>query len=96
VADEGELELALHLRRPAGEVPHDNGGKTFDIDATSKREGVTTNEITYGVITSRSYHPGTVCTLLMDSSVRSIANNITLQTWQGLGTRGDGEVLTDF
>jgi prepilin-type N-terminal cleavage/methylation domain-containing protein len=81
---------------PNTKVPHVNGGVTYDIDASSSREGVSPTAITYGVITSRSYHPGTVCTLLMDSSVRSIAANINLQTWQSLGTRGDGEVVQDF
>jgi prepilin-type N-terminal cleavage/methylation domain-containing protein len=81
---------------PNTKVPHVSGGKTFDIDVSSSREGVSPTAITYGVITSRSYHPGTVCTLLMDSSVRSISASINLTTWRALGGRGDGEVVQDF
>lgn len=77
-------------------VPHVNGSTTFDIDVSSSREGASATAITYGVITSRSYHPGTVSVLLMDSSVRSVSNSIQLATWQALGTRADGEVLQDY
>ncbi|QDU30560.1 hypothetical protein ETAA8_57060 [Anatilimnocola aggregata] len=81
---------------PNTKVPHVSGGKTFDIDVSSMREGATTTDNTYGVITSRSYHPGTVCTLLMDSSVRSISSTVNLATWRALGTRNDGDIPGDF
>jgi len=77
-------------------VPHVNGGTTYDIDVCSSREGASATLVTYGVITSRSYHTGIVNSLLMDGSVRSISNNIDLNTWRNLGARADGNVLGDF
>lgn len=81
---------------PNTKVPHISGGQTFDIDVSSSREGRNLTDTTYGVITSRSYHPGVVNSLLMDGSVRSIAETVDLQTWRGLGTRSGGEVLGEF
>jgi hypothetical protein len=40
-------------------VPHVVDGFVYDMDVSSSREGRSPTEITYGVITSRSYHPGT-------------------------------------
>ncbi len=72
-------------------VPHIVGGQTFDIDVSSSREGRSTTEITYGVITSRSYHTGMVNVLMMDGSVHSANENIDLGTWRNLGDRADGQ-----
>lgn len=77
-------------------VPHVVGGVIYDIDVSSSREGRNATDITYGIITSRSYHPGTVQVLLMDGSVRSISENIERGAWQSLGTRAGGEVLPRF
>lgn len=77
-------------------VPYLLDGRTYDIDVSSSREGVSPTAPTYGVITSRSYHPGVVNTLNMDGSVRTIANTIQLSTWRALGTRDRGEVLSDI
>lgn len=77
-------------------VPYSVGSMTYDIDVTSSREGRNFVDATYAVITSRSYHPGVVCVLLMDGSVRSVAETINLATWRGLSTRAGGEVLGDF
>lgn len=77
-------------------VPHTVGNLTYDIDVSSSREGRSLTDVTYGVITSRSYHPGTVSTLFMDGSVRSIAETIELVTWRALGSRAGGEVLGEF
>jgi prepilin-type N-terminal cleavage/methylation domain-containing protein/prepilin-type processing-associated H-X9-DG protein len=65
-----------------------------DIDYTSRQEATSDTEATYAVITSRSYHPGTVNVAMMDGSVRSIAEEIDLATWRSLGTRVGGEVNT--
>jgi len=61
------------------------------------REGRSATLPTYAVITSRSYHTGGVSVLLMDGSVRAMANSVELQVWRGLGSRAGGEVaiLTD-
>ena len=77
-------------------VPHVDGGTTYDVDYTSNREGKTTDQITYAAVTSRSYHAGTVTSLLMDGSVRSISENIHLATWRNLGSRNDGNPIGEF
>jgi prepilin-type N-terminal cleavage/methylation domain-containing protein len=77
-------------------VPFVVNGQTVDVDVCSSREGNSATLPTYGVITSRSYHVGTVNSLLMDGSVRSISNNIDLGTWQRLGQRADGQVIGEF
>jgi hypothetical protein len=77
-------------------VPHVEGGITYDIDVTSSREGRSTTDITYGVITARSYHPGIVNVVLMDGSTRSIAENIDLLVWRALGTRAGGDVVSNY
>jgi prepilin-type N-terminal cleavage/methylation domain-containing protein len=46
---------------------------------------------------ARSYHTGGVNAVLGDASVRFVSNNITLTTWQAMGTMNGGEVLgSDF
>jgi prepilin-type N-terminal cleavage/methylation domain-containing protein len=77
-------------------VPHASGGEVYDIDVSSSREGRNATDTTYGIITSRSYHPGIVNVLLMDGSVRSVSNSIQRDVWQALGTRDGGEVLPGF
>lgn len=81
---------------PNSFVPFTANGQTVDVDVCSSREGNSATLPTYGVITSRSYHVGTVNSLLMDGSVRSVSNNIDLNTWQRLGQRSDGQVIGDF
>jgi prepilin-type N-terminal cleavage/methylation domain-containing protein len=82
---------------PNTKVPHIDGGKLYDIDFNSMREGRSATLPTYAVITSRSDHTGGVSVLLMDGSVRAMANSVELQVWRGLGSRAGGEVaiLTD-
>jgi prepilin-type N-terminal cleavage/methylation domain-containing protein len=81
---------------PNTKVPHTDGGTVYDFDVCSRREGSNQTDITYGVITSRSYHSGLVNSLLMDGSVRSISSSVSLPTWRALGTRDGGEVTGDF
>jgi prepilin-type N-terminal cleavage/methylation domain-containing protein len=45
---------------------------------------------------ARSYHPGGVLGALGDGSVRFFPNTIDLVTWRGLGTTGNGEVLSNY
>ena len=47
----------------------------------------------YAIITSRSFHTGTVNVGMLDGSVRSVSENIDLQTWRALGTRRGGETV---
>ena len=71
---------------------------TVDIDyisATEKAPGAST-DVTNAAVVSRSYHTGIVNSLLMDGSVRSISENVSLTIWQALSTRSGGEVLGEF
>lgn len=71
-------------------VLYQEGGVRFDIDYNSWQEGKLSGSSvppTYAAITSRSHHVGTVNVALMDGSVRSISDTISLQTWRALGTR---------
>ena len=81
---------------PNTKVPHLDGSTTRDIDWVNIREGNNATESTYGVFTSRSFHTGTVQSLLLDGSVRSFSDNIDRGVWRGLGTRGGGEVPGEF
>lgn len=81
---------------PNTNVPMLVSGRTWDVDVCSSREGASATLPTFGIITSRSYHTGSVNSLLMDGSVRSISSNIDLSTWQKLGQRGDGQVVGEF
>jgi prepilin-type processing-associated H-X9-DG protein len=41
-----------------------------------------------------SYHSGGVNTLFADGSVRFIRDSIAIMTWWALGTRADGETIS--
>ncbi|HEY4262662.1 MAG TPA: H-X9-DG-CTERM domain-containing protein [Schlesneria sp.] len=47
-------------------------------------------------MTSRSYHPGSVNSALMDGTVRTISENIDLNVWRALSTRATGEIVGEF
>jgi prepilin-type processing-associated H-X9-DG protein len=72
-------------------VPYVSGGVTYDVDFNSSREGRTTNELTYAVVTSRSYHPGGVNVALADGSSRFVAETVELLIWRAVSTRDGGE-----
>jgi prepilin-type N-terminal cleavage/methylation domain-containing protein/prepilin-type processing-associated H-X9-DG protein len=74
-------------------VPHIADGITYDIDVSSSREGKNATDVTYGIITARSYHPGVVNAVFMDGSVRPVSDNIDLATWRAMGTRSGGEII---
>jgi len=83
--------------RPNTVVPYTHtDGRTYDIDYNSLQEGKSTTQPTYAAITARSYHPGIVNVGLMDGSVRSVSENISLQVWRALGTRAGGELVSEF
>jgi prepilin-type N-terminal cleavage/methylation domain-containing protein len=75
-------------------ISHERNGQTYDISVSSRREGLRTDEPTYGVIPSRSHHPGGVNTLSMDGSVRTVTSTIDGQAWRALGSRAGGEITT--
>lgn len=69
-----------------------------DGDFTSCREAKTpcVGQEVRAAVTSRSWHTGVVFSLLMDGSVRSVSENISLITWRELSTRSGGEVIGEF
>ena len=46
--------------------------------------------------TAKSDHAGGVILGMCDGSTRFISNNINLSVWRSIGTRGQGEVISDF
>jgi prepilin-type processing-associated H-X9-DG protein len=72
-------------------VRYESGGLPYDVDFNSMREGRSTTTPTYASVTSRSYHPGGVNTMMMDGSVRFVAKSISLPVWWALGSRAGGE-----
>ncbi len=77
---------------PNTNVPYVSGGKTYDIDLTSMRDGESITQPTYAAITARSFHNGVVNCLIMDGSVRTTTNNISLNIWRALGTRAGNDI----
>jgi prepilin-type N-terminal cleavage/methylation domain-containing protein/prepilin-type processing-associated H-X9-DG protein len=69
-----------------------SGGEDYDVDFNSSREGKTTDQTTYAVVTSRSYHPGGAQVGLVDGSVRFASETVDLSVWRGYATRDGGEV----
>jgi prepilin-type N-terminal cleavage/methylation domain-containing protein len=74
------------------------GGTVYDADFNSWQEGRNghAGNPTYAVITSRSYHPGVVQAVLVDGSVRPVADSIQTGVWRALSTRAGGEVIPKF
>ena len=59
-------------------------------------EGRVPNNTLEHVEDPNSRHTSGVNTMLGDGSVRSILNTISPQTWERLGTRAGGEVISDY
>ena len=66
----------------------------YDVNFTTSRLGLTTTQLTYVAITSRSYHPGGINAAMADGSVRFFKETIALPTWRALGTRSGGEITS--
>jgi len=83
---------------PNTKVPFTNSSIEYDISVSGTREASlnATNTVTRAAIPSRSYHTGSVNSLLMDGGVRTISENINLQTWRNLGQRADGNVVGEY
>lgn len=69
-----------------------------DCNYNSWQEGIggPAGQPTYSATTARSYHVGIVHAAMMDGSVRSVSENISLTIWRALGTRAGGEVISEF
>ncbi len=74
-------------------VPFEYNGITYNCDFNSQQEGNSSSRASYGIITSRSAHPGIVNVALLDGSVKGLANTIDLKTWRAMGTRAGREVV---
>jgi prepilin-type N-terminal cleavage/methylation domain-containing protein len=69
-----------------------NGTSVADADLIAFREEE--GGPTFAAVTSRSYHPGGVTSLLGDGSVRFIKSTIAGNVWRSLGTIAGGEVIS--
>ncbi|MEZ6035324.1 MAG: DUF1559 domain-containing protein [Planctomycetaceae bacterium] len=67
-----------------------------DVISRKERNSAGLSKTSFAAVTARSYHVGTVNALLMDGSVRSVSENIDLNTWRNLGQRADGNVVGEF
>ena len=76
---------------PNTRVPCVQGGQEYDVDWTNQQEGKSPTAPTFAAVTSRSFHPGIVNTLLMDGSARAIPETVDLAVWRALSTRGGSE-----
>ncbi|AGA29081.1 DUF1559 domain-containing protein [Singulisphaera acidiphila] len=63
-----------------------------DVDINSARERV--GGPTFAAITSRSYHPGGVNSLLGDGSVRFTKSTVDGRVWRAMGTVAGGELIS--
>ncbi len=76
---------------PNKPTPGGPGLSEPDVDIISYRERL--GGPTFAAITSRSYHPDGVQSLLGDGSVRFTSETIDGRVWRALGTVGQGETI---
>jgi prepilin-type N-terminal cleavage/methylation domain-containing protein len=76
---------------PNKRTPGGPGLSEADVDIISRRERL--GGPTFAAITSRSYHPGGVQSLLGDGSARFTPQTIDGFVWRALGTVGGGETM---
>lgn len=67
-----------HAQEPNGRIPD-------AVMVTSSSE--------FGIVTARSFHPGSVNVLMGDGSVRSATNSTARSVWRALGTRNGDELV---
>ena len=77
---------------PNKQTPGGPGNLYPDIDIDSQRERI--GGPTFAAVTSRSYHPGGVHSLLADGSARFVSNSTNGLVWRALGTVAGGEAPT--
>ncbi len=80
--------LYNQLRGPNDRQPDCRGGLPHSIRTDPIWNWLSLN------ITARSLHPGGVNALFCDGHVSFIKNSIGLLVWQGLGSRGQGEIIS--
>jgi hypothetical protein len=74
-------------------IPFEYGGEIYDIDFSSRKEGSSLTDATYNATIARSYHPGIVHAVMMDGSVQSVNDTISLSVWRSLSTRAGQELV---
>jgi len=84
---------------PASATVNTTNTGNVDMNWTNKQEGKNhfasspDYSPTYAAITARSYFDGSVNVAMMDASVRTIEDNISLGVWRALSTRAGKEKL---
>ncbi len=78
---------------PNKKTPGGPGLSEPDVDVLSRRERL--GGPTFGAITSRSYHPAGVQSLLGDGSVHFMSESIDGLVWRALGTLGGRESIAE-
>ncbi len=86
-----------HTEWPDGRVHHSGFTTTMppnllprDYNSWQEGKNGRAGRPSYAIISSRSHHEGIVNAALMDGSVRSISENVSLEIWRALGTRDTG------
>jgi prepilin-type N-terminal cleavage/methylation domain-containing protein/prepilin-type processing-associated H-X9-DG protein len=77
-----------HRRPPDDKQPDCRGGLPHSIRSDPLWSWLSLN------ITARSHHPGGVNSLMADGSVKFMKDTINVVTWQALGSRNGGEVVS--
>ena len=77
-----------HRRAPNDKLPDCRGGLPHSNRSDPLWSWLSLN------ITARSLHPGGVNSLLADGHVQFIKDSINVATWQALGSRNGGEVIS--
>jgi len=78
-------------------VPYERNGQVLDADFNSWQEGKDgdNGNPTYAIITSRSHHEGIVQVAMVDGSVQSFAEDVSLPVWRAVATRTGAETVQD-
>ncbi len=80
--------LYNHLRPPNDRLPDCRGGLPHSTRTVQMWSWLSLN------IAVRSKHPGGVNSLMADGHVQFVKNSISVATWQALGSRNGGEVVS--
>lgn len=80
---------------PNTRVEYAHDGTVYDTDYNSWQEGKDGNagNTSYAIVTSRSFHPGSVHVTLLDGSTHVVSDQIDLPVWRALGSRDEGKII---
>jgi prepilin-type N-terminal cleavage/methylation domain-containing protein len=92
-----EGALYQHDRVPNTSIPDEERTAFCVTGPRVPCTGTSTSHLNRALVySSRSQHIGGAHITLADGSVRFISENLSLVTWQALGTQGNSEVLGEF